>query len=65
MVAVPGTNEVLISYDRLGNGWGALKKGQASAVIVMKLSVERGAQTRGCSQKLPKAGRRARELDSQ
>jgi hypothetical protein len=25
--------------DRLGNGWGTLSKGQASAVFVMKLAV--------------------------
>jgi hypothetical protein len=41
MVAVPDANEVLVSYDRLGNGWGPLEEGEASAVMVMRLSVER------------------------
>ena len=34
---------VFKSYDRLGNGWGIVSKGQASAVFVMKLSIEAAA----------------------
>ena len=30
---------VYVSYDRLGNGWGTVSKGQASAVFVMKLEI--------------------------
>jgi len=32
-------NQVLVTYDRLGAGWGALGKGQVSAVLSMKLTV--------------------------
>jgi hypothetical protein len=31
---------VFVSYDRLGNGWGTVSKGQASAVFLIKLSIE-------------------------
>ena len=39
-VAKDGTGDaVYVSYDRLGNGWSTVSKGQASAVFVMKLQV--------------------------
>jgi hypothetical protein len=37
------SDAVFVSYDRLGNGWGTVSKGQASAVFVMKLSIEAAA----------------------
>ena len=30
---------VYVSYDRLGNGWGTIEQGQASAVFVMRLAI--------------------------
>eukprot|EP01052_Picozoa_sp_SAG31_P039032 SAG31_NODE_5327_length_2608_cov_3.352730_1_plen_434_part_00 len=38
-----GSNDVVfVSYDRLGNGWGTVSEGEASAVFVMKLTIDRG-----------------------
>ena len=40
MVAKGGEGDaVYVSYDRLGNGWGTIEQGQASAVFVMKLAI--------------------------
>ena len=34
-------NQLLITYDRLGNGWSTLKAGQDSAVFSVQVSVSR------------------------
>lgn len=39
-VAQDGTGDaVYVTYDRLGNGWGTVSQGQASAVFAMRLAI--------------------------
>jgi hypothetical protein len=39
-VAQDGTEDaVYVTYDRLGNGWGTVSQGQASAVFAMRLTI--------------------------
>jgi hypothetical protein len=40
MVAVPGENAVIVSYDRLANGWNPAQwPAQKSAIFVVKLTI--------------------------
>ena len=37
------SNDVLVTYDRLGGGWGSLGDGQISGVLSMKVTIRRAS----------------------